>query len=113
MNYPDFKQLLGSKSDNSDGVLIDRAADGSVRTRATWDKRRRTFSVRHALTAAEYTELLMFYDGRRGADAAFDFEWRGDGEMYRCVFSSSPKEDSIELTSGGKRYFVTCSLAEV
>ncbi|MDR0250698.1 MAG: hypothetical protein LBI35_05250 [Burkholderiales bacterium] len=113
MRYPNLKQLLGSKSDNSDGVIIDRAADGSVRSRSTWDKRRKSFAPRHILTLAQYEELLTFYDAHRGVDAEFDFVWVPDKRTYRCIFNAAPKEDSIEIAGDGLRYFVTCSLVEV
>lgn len=113
MNYPNFRQLLGSKSEHGDGVVIDRAADGSVRSRSTWNRRRRSFAFRHVMTQVEYDQLLAFYDARRGVDAEFDFVWRPDGQTYRCIFNAPPKEDSIEKTANGIRYFVTCNIVEV
>lgn len=113
MNYPAFKQRVTSKPSSMDGGKIDRAADGSLRVRWTWDKRRRVFSVEHILTLEQFQELLSFYDLHRGADAEFDFEWRGEGQTYRCIFDGPPLDGSPIMTVNGKRYPVTCKLMEV
>ncbi|MDR0249833.1 MAG: hypothetical protein LBI35_00725 [Burkholderiales bacterium] len=111
--YPNFKQLIGSKSDSGDGMIIDRAADGSVRSRSTWDRRRRTFAFYHAMTQEQYDDLLAFYDAHRAADAEFDFVWGADKRVYRCIFIAPPKEDRIEKTADGLIYFISCTVVEV
>ncbi|MDR2173665.1 MAG: hypothetical protein LBE32_05620 [Burkholderiales bacterium] len=111
--YPGFKQLFGSKADSADGVIIDRAADGSLRSRSTWDKRRRVFAFRHAMTQAQYDGLLDFYDAHRGTDAEFDFVWAADKRTYRCIFTAPPKEEVIEKSGDSLVFFVSVALSEV
>jgi len=113
MKYPDFKQLAeADKPNNLDGVKIDRASGGAIRTRSTWDKMRRVMTVKHILTPNKRDQLMSFYNSTRTGDARFDFEWWADGKTYQCVFAQTPEEQWIR-TQKGVRWLVTCQLAEV
>jgi hypothetical protein len=107
MSYPSYNQLLGSSADFVDDRQIDQDVDGEVHVRSFFASRKSHFVVKHALTRAEYQDLLDFYDANRLT--SFTFTWNLDGADYTVLFMTPPKCD----TSLGTRLSVSVELRQV
>lgn len=88
-DYPSYGQLLSSGTDGDGAAIVDRAQDGSARARSFYPSTKRTFTVRHILTAAEVATLLTFYETNKLL--AVDLAWTGpDAGDYTCLFTARP-----------------------
>lgn len=86
-DYPaTLPTLNGAIEEWTDGLQTDRSVSGGVRVRVMFTAKKRTFKIKHVVTAALKTTLQSFYDTNRAL--SFNYTW--GGVTYVCVFGSAP-----------------------
>jgi hypothetical protein len=88
-NYPSLTQTAESGEDWIDDNAIDRSVNGTAKGRIFFTTKKRGFSIRHVLTAAEKSTLASFYDTNRALYVTLT--WAGDGAQYDCLFERPPQ----------------------
>jgi hypothetical protein len=91
--YPSLAQWTGSKDEWTDDIVLDRAVSGGVKARAFFTAKKRRFTLKHRLTAADRTTLETFYNANRLL--AVTLTWAGDGNNYTCLFEQPPRFEYI------------------
>lgn len=87
---PACGQSTNSTWELMDDLQIDRASDGTPRSRALFTAPKAVGSIEHeSVTLAEKTVIANFYIANRLVK--FTFVWAGDGASYTCIFSGPPK----------------------
>ena len=104
--YPSYPQLLGSIRKPVDDLTVDRAVDGSAKSRAFYTARKFEFTLKHQLNASDLAGLLSFYDTNRKLSVTLT--WQGDSSTASCLFRGAP--DIRPLDRGWSD--VTVELAE-
>lgn len=108
--YPTFTYNPSQSSEETilDDLQLDRASNGTPKVRAMYTAPKKMFTVVHeALTAAERSTLMTFYNTNRLLQVTF--LWKADNVTYTCIFTGPPKSQ-IEP---GLRWTVTTQLAQV
>lgn len=89
-NYPSFRQLEDSEENILSGLVMRRASNGAARGRSMYSGKKRSFVIKHILTAAEKSTLETFYD--TNIALTFTFVWTGDSVSRTCLFTQdAPK----------------------
>lgn len=97
-SYPSFAQLRASEEQTLDDIVIDRAVNGTPKSRAFYTARKKIFRIRHkCLLAADKATLNTFYETNRLLN--FDFTWNADSVLYSCRFAGPIK---YTLAAGGR-----------
>ena len=91
--YPSLAQLVGSTEEWVDDVEVDRAVGGSTKARSFFPAKKRRFTIKHVLTAADRSTLQTFYNTNRAL--AVTLTWTGDSQAYTCLFEQAPRLDYI------------------
>lgn len=107
--YPTFDQLATSTEEFVDDLVLDRATNGSVKARAFYSARKRSWKVRHLLNATDLGTLLTFYDTYRLA--ANSFTWHRDDTAYTFLFDGPPQYE-IARAGSNRLYSVTVEMVQ-
>lgn len=107
MAYPSFAQLEGTAHRFADDRSVVRDTGGAARVAAFYDSPRKTFSVQHRLSSADFATLESFYESNRLT--SFSFVYSLDGVTYTCVFG----QNAIRATPRAVYHDVTVELEEV
>lgn len=105
-SYPAFDIEDRSNEVLVDDIKIDRASNGSVKSRVL-SLTKRTFSISHVVDSEDLESLLDFYQANKTQE--FDFTWPRSGLTYSCIFVQPPKLATIHA----ELYRVTMEIAEV
>lgn len=108
--YPTFSQKEGGARQPRGGVLLRTASNGQTRPRALTSGIREDPVVVHSLTAAEMAELRTFYTNNRASE--FEIYLKSEGVTINAFFRDPPWQQSVVMTSQGKRYRVTVNLIQ-
>jgi len=88
-SYPSLPMRKGSQEKWVDDLSADRAVNGSVRARAFFTAKKRTFIIRHLLNLTDRGTLETFYNANRLL--VLTMTWPPDGVTYSCVFGRPPQ----------------------
>lgn len=91
--YPSFAQLMGSSEEILDDVQVDRAVNGSVKSRAFYSAKKRRFTLKHVLDNTDVNTLLSFYDSYRLSSNTFT--WARDSTSYTVLFEAPPSVKAL------------------
>lgn len=112
--YPTFDQLATSTERFVDDLTLDRATNGAVKARAFYSTRKREWTIKHLLTAAQLTgtgSLLEFYDANRLS--ANSFVWQRDDTAYTFLFDGPPQYEIARPGIAANRlYTVTVEMVQ-
>jgi hypothetical protein len=99
--YPTFTQKLPSVRMIEDDMRLDRAINGSARSRAFYDGPKSRFNIRHVLSNDEFDTLLAFYNAHR-VDPFF-FVWNQQNgspvQTFEVMFEGPPGYRFIDPTT--------------
>lgn len=106
MPYPTLPQLSDSTQDRQDGLDVERASNGLLKSRRLWSTEESTFLVRHILTSAERTTLEAHYSANKNNSDTF--VWRMTGETFTVRYAAAPQYKRV-----GRHFEATVKLMEV
>ena len=93
--YPSFNQHASSGEEVIDALLVERASDGTLRSRSLQSAPKRRFRVVHILGGTDKATLEAFYAANRTA-ADISFTWVPDATAYTCAFGAAPRFVPLE-----------------
>ena len=110
MAFPALSFSLGSEEAVKDGVIVDRAMNGTAKGRNLFTTKKRSFSLRFtATTAANKATLEAYYDANRATVVAIPWT---DAVTRNCIMTGIKFAPGPNLPSG-RRWDVIITVEEV
>jgi|GEM_PF-1783198 len=107
--YPALRQSIESTETRISGRVLDRASNGSARSRSFFTTEKKTFKVMHTfITSAQKTELEDFYIANQ--NVSFQFLFIPDNTVYTCIYDAV---DPVYTASLGGYWNAEIYLAQV
>jgi len=90
-DYPRLPILRESTCETLSGHEPARATNGALHMRRLFTGEKRNFNLAHVLTADHRAALAAHYAAHK--DAAFNFTWPEDGQVYSVSYGAAPQFD--------------------